>query len=850
MWINLNSIIQRFGTALRISVGKETPINIYSKEQVDGLITTGSTDVTNLLGNKVDKVTNKSLIANTEIARLAAISGANTGDETGASIINKIGDGTKINQSYLPSYVDDVIEAANLTAIQALTGEAGKIYIALDSGKQYRWGGTVYIQITNGLIATTNDLPEGSANLYFTVARTIAATLTSYVKAVTSRAITSADSIWTAITILEKKADDNATNINTNTGLVTANTSRLSTMSTGSNIGDANYFDDVLLLFCGDSTTWQMTALQSGFDWLTSFMRKPGQPMEKVKGYINFGSSGYKLKDFVENPAVAPPVINETSNLGIGSWDFFGHNVQIAVSLNTVLAYRAARTEKIIWRIGFGVNDVLLDSSIGNLTQQQITDYIFGHLQTAVLRIRATHKEDIIVLKTPNPMYARPYNTAFPQQAQYPSFGTDAVADAVLVNKWNVAIRNGYIKAKGLFSKTILLDTHDRVYGYQDASTPSTTLPFMSDSVHPHSSGGYLGEMDELISFFTPPKEKNLYQKKRAEGQALTNGGNPWDYYPNYFEDNDKLRRIYSLTGLTIGTNYIDIPTPVGAWDLAAQGRPVYIYIENVGAQKFTTYTDVANGAVTTRLLNVTPISKLVGAIGKVVIFVDRVDAPTQDTYIVTQLMSIKPKEVFYGRIVNAGSGFIDIAFNQVQGRFSTKYIINANRGTLIIGGSVATNITDLNTWSPNRFGTVSNRSVRYLKTGSWGSYINSEIALVYDDSVPSPRAFEGVTDKLAAMSHSQNNVTRVITDITCIDGVNLSCALTEVAGVQVTINVHSCLFPNRTLVGTCTIPFNNGNSNVLAVTSSVNANTVFEFTITSATSQATGLVVCKVSPL
>ena len=56
MWINLNSIIQRFGTALRISVGKETPINIYSKEQVDGLITTGSTDVTNLLGNKVDKV--------------------------------------------------------------------------------------------------------------------------------------------------------------------------------------------------------------------------------------------------------------------------------------------------------------------------------------------------------------------------------------------------------------------------------------------------------------------------------------------------------------------------------------------------------------------------------------------------------------------------------------------------------------------------------------------------------------------------------------------------------------------------------------------------------------------------
>lgn len=57
-------------------------------------------------------------------------------------------DGTsKIASAYLPSYVDDVIEAANLTVIQALTGETGKIYVALDTGKTYRWSGSAYVQI-------------------------------------------------------------------------------------------------------------------------------------------------------------------------------------------------------------------------------------------------------------------------------------------------------------------------------------------------------------------------------------------------------------------------------------------------------------------------------------------------------------------------------------------------------------------------------------------------------------------------------------------------------------------------------------------------------------------------------
>ena len=57
--------------------------------------------------------------------------------------------GGKVPSSQLPSYVDDVLEFANLAAFPA-TGETGKIYLALDTNKTYRWGGSSYVQIGGG----------------------------------------------------------------------------------------------------------------------------------------------------------------------------------------------------------------------------------------------------------------------------------------------------------------------------------------------------------------------------------------------------------------------------------------------------------------------------------------------------------------------------------------------------------------------------------------------------------------------------------------------------------------------------------------------------------------------------
>jgi hypothetical protein len=48
----------------------------------------------------------------------------------------------------LPSYVDDVIESADFASLPG-TGESGKIYVTLATGKTYRWSGSAYTELTD-----------------------------------------------------------------------------------------------------------------------------------------------------------------------------------------------------------------------------------------------------------------------------------------------------------------------------------------------------------------------------------------------------------------------------------------------------------------------------------------------------------------------------------------------------------------------------------------------------------------------------------------------------------------------------------------------------------------------------
>lgn len=55
-----------------------------------------------------------------------------------------------VPSAQLPSYVDDVLEYASLSDFPA-TGESGKIYVALDTGRTYRWSGSAYVEISESL---------------------------------------------------------------------------------------------------------------------------------------------------------------------------------------------------------------------------------------------------------------------------------------------------------------------------------------------------------------------------------------------------------------------------------------------------------------------------------------------------------------------------------------------------------------------------------------------------------------------------------------------------------------------------------------------------------------------------
>lgn len=95
-----------------------------------------------------------------QIARMIALDAAQQGGgttdaytkaETDALLNEKadLVDG-KVPAAQLPSYVDDVLEYASTAAFPA-TGESGKIYIATDTNKTYRWGGSAYVEISESL---------------------------------------------------------------------------------------------------------------------------------------------------------------------------------------------------------------------------------------------------------------------------------------------------------------------------------------------------------------------------------------------------------------------------------------------------------------------------------------------------------------------------------------------------------------------------------------------------------------------------------------------------------------------------------------------------------------------------
>ena len=182
-------------------MGNITKVNVNGtsydiKDDISGYITgITSSDVTNALGYTPYNSTNPNgyISSYTETdptvpswakqsskpsytaSEVGAVATSAVGAASGVAPLNA---SSKIDSTYLPSYVDDVIEgyyynskfyttSAHTTEI---TGESGKIYVDLSTNKTYRYSGSAYIEVSQGsVVSVSRDLTSGTKIATITV---------------------------------------------------------------------------------------------------------------------------------------------------------------------------------------------------------------------------------------------------------------------------------------------------------------------------------------------------------------------------------------------------------------------------------------------------------------------------------------------------------------------------------------------------------------------------------------------------------------------------------------------------------------------------------------------------------
>jgi hypothetical protein len=123
-----------------------TVTNVGGTGTVSGLTLTGSVSTTgNLTLGGTLSLTSGNV---TTALGFTPENSANRGTANGYASLDGSG---LVPSTQLPSYVDDVLEYANLAGFPA-TGTTGKIYVAIDTNKTYRWSGSAYVYITSGAV--------------------------------------------------------------------------------------------------------------------------------------------------------------------------------------------------------------------------------------------------------------------------------------------------------------------------------------------------------------------------------------------------------------------------------------------------------------------------------------------------------------------------------------------------------------------------------------------------------------------------------------------------------------------------------------------------------------------------
>lgn len=177
------AIVDNMSTALAgkvdVVTGKGLSTNDYTdadKAKIDGLGTAASKDVaasgdassTEVVMGNDSRLTDSRNAADVYDWAKASTKPSYTASEVGAidstlkgaaSGVAELDANGKVPTSQLPSYVDDVIEGylynddfyAEDTHTTSITGETGKIYVDLATNTTYRWSGTAFVAIPEGI---------------------------------------------------------------------------------------------------------------------------------------------------------------------------------------------------------------------------------------------------------------------------------------------------------------------------------------------------------------------------------------------------------------------------------------------------------------------------------------------------------------------------------------------------------------------------------------------------------------------------------------------------------------------------------------------------------------------------
>jgi len=256
----------------------------------------------------------------------------------------------KVASAQLPSYVDDVEEYANFASLPA-TGETGKIYVAQDNGKIYRWSGSAYVEISASP-GSTDAVTEGSTNLYFTTQRARDSFSASTGISITSGAISST---------ITQYADSNAR----------------AALSAGTGIGYDNttgVISSTITQYADSNARGAISVTDSGGDGALSYnastgvITYTGPSASEVRAHFS-GGTGITITDGVIASTVTSGIANvvedTTPQLG-GSLDVNGNSIVSTSNGNITLAPDGSgqiSLDGVLWPAADGTNGQVLSTN-------------------------------------------------------------------------------------------------------------------------------------------------------------------------------------------------------------------------------------------------------------------------------------------------------------------------------------------------------------------------------------------------------------------------------------------------------------------------------------------------------